>query len=82
MGQQAPPSTVSPQDVNVITVATVKTNVATVLGKIGGVDVEMMLDSGSSVSLIRQDVMARGIQGVRRTPVYVWSQLLENHWRL
>ena len=82
MGQQAPPSTVSPQDVNVITVATVKTNVATVLGKIGGVDVEMMLDSGSSVSLIRQDVMARGIQGVRRTPVYVWSRLLENHWRL
>ena len=67
IGQQVPPSTVSPQDVNVITVAAVKTKAATILGKIGGSAVEMMLDSGSSVSLIRRDVIA-GLQGIRKIP--------------
>jgi len=50
MGQQVPPSTVSPQEINVITVAAVKTNAATIVGKISGIEMEVMLDSGSTCS--------------------------------
>ena len=40
----------SPQEINVITVAAVKTNAATITGKISGIEMEMMLDSGSTCS--------------------------------
>ena len=52
-------------DVRVITVATVKTNAVLITGELGGVLMEMMLDSGSAVSLVRQD----GIYRFRETTV-------------
>ena len=45
------------QDVSIITVAAVRAKAAIIAGEIGGVGVEMMLDSGSTVSLIRQDII-------------------------
>ena len=66
MGQQVPPSTVSPQEINVITVAAVKTNAATIAWKISGIEMEMMLNSGSSVSLVQQDVIAGELRSVSR----------------
>ena len=47
----------NPQDVRIITIAAVRTKAAIIAGEIGGVVVEMMLDSGSTVSLIRQDII-------------------------
>ena len=44
------------QDVSIITVAAVRAKAAIIAGEIGGVGVEMMLDSGSTVSLIRQSL--------------------------
>ena len=41
------------QDVSIITVAAVRAKAAIIAGEIGGVGVEMMLDSGSTVSLIQ-----------------------------
>ena len=54
-GQQAPLATVNPApDVSIITVAAVKSMMSVTFGNVGGVAVEMMLDSGSSVSLVTQ----------------------------
>ena len=44
---------------NIIVVAAVKNKAATTAGSFGGVEVEVMLDSGSSVSLVRQEVLSR-----------------------
>ena len=44
---------------NIIGVAAVKNKAATTAGSIGGVEVEVMLDSGSSVSLVRHEVLSR-----------------------
>ena len=44
---------------NIIVVAAVKNIAATTSGSIGGIEVEVMLDSGSSVSLVRQEVLSR-----------------------
>ena len=44
---------------NIIVVAAVKNKAATTAGSFGGVKVEVMLDSGSSVSLVRQEVLSR-----------------------
>ena len=49
-GQPFPPSTVSHQ---AITVA------AVIMGKVGGLPTEMMLDSGSSVSLVKQGLLGK-----------------------
>ena len=49
-GQQASPIPVSPN--NTIVVATIKSHVANIFGKVGGINTEIMLDSGSSVSLL------------------------------
>ena len=46
---------------NVITIAAVKSTATVIKGKFGGVVVEVMLDSGSSVSLVQFDVL----QGAR-----------------
>ena len=64
-GQQASPAAIGPHTIDVITVAAVKTN-AIVTGKIGGTKIEMMLDSGSSVSLIRQDMITCSMQDMVR----------------
>ena len=57
-GQQAPPSTSpSRSDIPTVTIAVVKCRATMVSGKLGGFTVEFMLDSGSSVSLIRHDLL-------------------------
>ena len=48
-----------------MTVAAVKPKTAAMEGRLGGVEVEMMLDSGSSVSLIQKDVLSRAQDVVR-----------------
>ena len=45
------------QDVSIIIVAAVRAKAAIIVGEIGGIVVERMLDSGSTVSLIRQDII-------------------------
>ena len=57
-GQQASPQSISPCDKSIITVATVKSS-SIVVGTIGGVLTDMMLDSGSAVSLIHQDTLSQ-----------------------
>ena len=52
-GQQASPLSVSPE--NIIVVATIKSHKASIIGKVGGNSTEIMLDSGSSISLLSQD---------------------------
>ena len=42
---------------NLITVVAIRTYVAVVTGLLGGVAMEMMLDSGSAVSLVRKDMI-------------------------
>ena len=49
-GQQASPIPVSPK--RTIIVATIKTQAANIIGKVGNVQIEMLMDSGSSISLI------------------------------
>ena len=65
-GQRTPLQPVSPDGVSFIVVAAVKSKVATIVGIIGGVGVDVMLDSGSSVSLIQQEVLERA-KGVTKT---------------
>ena len=50
-------------------VAAVKSKAAVIMGELGGVEVETMLDSGSSVSLVQRGVLlqAKGIEKVEET---------------
>ena len=71
MGRQVSPATVGPQDINVITpVAAVSTQASVIVRNMGGVRMEMMLDSGSSVSLIQEESIPynAGIVKVRPAP--------------
>ena len=52
-GPQASLVPVSPNDT--IVVATIKSHASGIFGKVGGIGTEIMLDSGSSVSLLSQD---------------------------
>ena len=66
-------STVAPpasSDPNCITVAAIRTEAATVKGVFGEMETAMMLDSGSSISLIQKDVLshASGVTRVRPMP--------------
>ena len=54
-GQQPSRTSVSP--LNHIIIAAVKSEASTVRGKIGEREVDIMLDSGSSVSLLKEEVM-------------------------
>ena len=47
----------------IITVAAIKSTATLVKGKLGGVSVEVMLDSGSSVSLVQFDTL-EGVSNV------------------
>ena len=60
----------SPQDTNIVTVAAVRTKAAVIKGKVGGVATEMMVDSGSSVSIVRKEVLdqSQGITKIRPAP--------------
>ncbi len=66
-GPQASQSLLGPRDVNTITVAAIKTNAAVIKGEIGGIAMDMMLDSGSAVSLVRRETM-------KRSQDIVWKQ--------
>ena len=54
-GQQASPAVISPRQT--ITVATTKLHAAIITGKVGGKSVEIMLDSGSSISLLAHSIV-------------------------
>ena len=49
-----------------ITVAAVRSKIITICGQIGGSTQEVLLDSGSTVSLLRQDVLQQAT-GIERT---------------
>lgn len=70
-GQQSSPSSVSPADTPTITVATTKTDAVTISGYIGENAVQMMLDSGSSLSLLRCNSLASmvGVQQLSNRPI-------------
>ena len=50
-----------------ITVAAVRSKIITICGQIGGSKQEVLLDSGSAVSLLRQDVLKHVATGIERT---------------
>ena len=56
-GQQASPIPVSPK--RTIIVATIKTQAANIIGKVGNVQIEMLMDSESFISLLSQDIAKR-----------------------
>ena len=56
--QQAPPSSTVSLHCSVVTVATTKSKAATVWGELGVVKAEVMLDSGSSVSLVWKQMLS------------------------
>ena len=63
-GQQPSLSCVSPVDTPTVVVATLKTDAVIISGNVGENCVQMMLDSGSSLSLLRRDSLSNmaGIQ--------------------
>ena len=62
VGQLASPSPISP---NVVTVAVVKSRATVITGRLEGVSVELILDSGSSISLVQRDVLSQAQDVVR-----------------
>ena len=52
----------------IVTVAAVKSTATLIKGKLGGASVELMLDSGSSVSLIQNDTLEGASNVVQVTP--------------
>ena len=48
-----------------VTVAVIKSKAAVITGRLGGVPVELMLDSGSSISLVQRDVLSQAQDIVR-----------------
>ena len=65
VGQQAPLPAICPHDACIVTVVAIKPKAAATEGRLGGVEVEMMLDSGSSVSLIQKNMLSRAQDVVR-----------------
>ena len=55
MGPWTSQLSVGPSDHNVITVAAVRSSAATLTGELAGKPMEMMLDSGSAVSLVLKE---------------------------
>ena len=55
----------------IITVAAIKSSATVLKGKLGGVEVELMLDSGSSVSLAQSNILqkARNVTQVAARPI-------------
>lgn len=49
----------SPQEPEIVTVAAVKSKAAVVWERVGGNAVEVMMDSGSTASLVHQEVLSR-----------------------
>jgi len=57
VGQQTSPSYLSPM--NTVVVATVKSYAFSIVGKVGGINSEILLDSGSSVCLLSQALVQK-----------------------
>ena len=58
-GPQVPQPAIGPEIGSTVVVAAVRSSATTTVGMIGGVQVEMMLDSGSSISLVRSDILSQ-----------------------
>ena len=58
-GPQVPQPAIGPEIGSTVVVAAVRSSATTTVGIIGGVQVEMMLDSGSSISLVRSDILSQ-----------------------
>ena len=71
-GRQAPPVQLSPDVVNV---AAVRSKATAMTGRLGGVLSELMLESGSSIPLVRRDVLPQA-QHVRQTEETISVQLV------
>ena len=69
-GPQASPA-IGPDNtkLNLIMVSAIRTNAAIINGLLGGVPMEIMLDSGSAVSLIRQDMISPLMTSVIHIPL-------------
>ena len=59
VGQQVSRVPISPEEVNVVMVAAVKSRATVITGRFGGIPVELMLDSRSSISLVQRDLLAQ-----------------------
>ena len=57
MGQQTSPLHLGPM--NTVVVATVKSHASSIVGKVGGISSEILLDSGSSVPLLSQALVQK-----------------------
>ena len=66
-GQQASPPISPTANVLTVTVAVIKSQATVVKGEVGGIEVDIMLDSGSSVSLVRCDLLST-MNNVREAP--------------
>ena len=62
-GQRHPQEQLEPHNIVSVVVAAVHSNAAAAWGMIGECKVEMMLDSGSSISLIQESTAAAKITG-------------------
>ena len=64
-GTRCPSSRMGPktQNVDIITAATIKSKLEMTLGKMGGVVGEIMLDSGASFSLVKQEILSGQVGG-------------------
>ena len=67
---EGPKPSLSTVDPKTVTIAPVRSKAAIVNGQICGTEVEMMLDSGSSVSLVQQGVISQpmDVTHIRPTP--------------
>ena len=63
------PAIIGPDTNTLITVAAIRTNAAVVFGMLGGVAMEMMLDSGSAVSLVKKEMMSSQMNNVTQIPL-------------
>ena len=68
-GPQVSPAIIVSDTNTLIPVAAMRTNAAVVTGLLGGVAMEMMLDSGSAVSLVRKDMMSSQMNNVTQIPL-------------
>ena len=55
--QQAPQHLLSQQEVSVVLVAAINSKTAVTTGKVGGIMLDVILDSGSSVSLVKREML-------------------------
>ena len=74
IGQLPPPSKLSPHTETVV-VVTVKKSASMIMGKIGEVPADMMLDSGSAKCLVSQDIVL-GMKATTKAALRVCPKLV------